>query len=62
MKRTKTQDVIEHLTKYGSITPKQAVDKYNLYRLSGVIHSLRKIKKQVLYIFAPWHIRHRVSA
>lgn len=42
MKRSKTQDVIEHLTKYGSITPKQAVDKYNLYRLSGVIHSLRK--------------------
>ncbi|PHU33993.1 hypothetical protein CSX01_12700 [Pseudobutyrivibrio ruminis] len=23
-----------------------------------MIHSLRKIKKQVLYIYAPWHIRH----
>lgn len=42
MEKSKTNDVIMHLIKYGTITPKEAVNKYNLYRLGSVIFELRK--------------------
>lgn len=42
MEKSKTNDVVLHLMKYGTITPKEAVEKYNLYRLSSVIFELRK--------------------
>lgn len=42
MEKSKTNDVVMHLIKYGSITPKEAVNKYNLYRLGSVIFELRK--------------------
>lgn len=41
MEKSKTNDVIMHLIKYGTITPMEAVNEYNLYRLSSVIHVLR---------------------
>lgn len=41
MEKSKTNDVVMHLIKYGSITPMEAVNKYNLYRLSSVIFELR---------------------
>ena len=40
--KSKTQDVLNHLKIYGSISQKEAVDNYNLYRLSSVIFELRK--------------------
>lgn len=40
--KSKTQDVLNHLKVYGSISQREAVDRYNLYRLSSVIYSLRK--------------------
>lgn len=42
MVKSKTNDVMMHLMKYGTITPKEAVNKYNLYRLGSVIFELRK--------------------
>lgn len=41
MEKSKTNDVIMHLIKYGTITPMEAFNEYNLYRLSSVIYVLR---------------------
>lgn len=41
MEKSKTNDVIMHLIKYGSITPMEAHDRYHLFRLSSVIFELR---------------------
>ena len=40
--KSKTQDVLNHLKIYGSISQREAVEHYNLYRLSSVIYELRK--------------------
>lgn len=40
--KSKTQDVLNHLKVYGSISQREAVEYYNLYRLGSVIFSLRK--------------------
>lgn len=40
--KSKTQDVLNHLKIYGSISQREAVEYYNLYRLSSVIYALRK--------------------
>ena len=40
--KSKTQEVLNHLKVYGSINPKEAVEYYNLYRLSSVILVLRR--------------------
>ena len=41
--KSKTLDVLNHLKIYGSISQREAVEYYNLYRLSSVIYILRKI-------------------
>lgn len=40
--QSKTLDVLNHLKTYGSISQREAVEYYNLYRLSSVIYILRK--------------------
>lgn len=40
--QSKTLDVLNHLKIYGSISQREAVEYYNLYRLSSVIYILRK--------------------
>ncbi len=40
--KSKTLDVLNHLKNYGSISQREAVEYYNLYRLSSVIYELRK--------------------
>lgn len=40
--KSKTLDVLNHLKIYGSISQREAVKYYNLYRLSSVIYILRK--------------------
>ena len=40
--KSKTQDVLNHLKVYGSISQMEAVEYYNLYRLGSVIFALRK--------------------
>lgn len=39
---TQKEWVIEHLTKYGSITPWQAIQQYGITRLGAIIFILRK--------------------
>lgn len=39
---TKTQKVLNHLQKYGSITSWEAIDNYGATRLSAIIYNLRK--------------------
>lgn len=36
------QKILEHLQKYGSITPKQAMDRYGIMRLGARIYDLKK--------------------
>lgn len=44
MKRTTQNDVIlEHLRKYGSITPMDALMRYDIMRLSGRIYELKEM-------------------
>lgn len=40
--KSQTTMVLEHLEEYGSITSKEAYDKYGIQRLSSVIYLLRK--------------------
>lgn len=42
IKTNKTQKVLEHLKKYGSITSLEAIDLYGATRLSAIIFNLRK--------------------
>lgn len=42
MEKSKTNEVIKYLFKYGSITQMEAAKYFNLYRLGSVIHVLRK--------------------
>lgn len=42
MEKSKTNDVIMHLLKHGSISQREAVKYYDLYRLSSVIYELRQ--------------------
>ena len=37
------QQVLNHLVKYGSITPRQALDRYGIMRLGARIYDLRKL-------------------
>ena len=41
-KKNKTERIIEHLEKYGSITSLEAIDLYSATRLSAIIFNLRK--------------------
>lgn len=40
-RKGKTAQILEHLQKYGSITPLEAMNKYKSMRLSGVIYRLK---------------------
>lgn len=42
MRKTKQEQVLEHLQKYGQITPLEALREYGLYRLSDAIYKLRR--------------------
>lgn len=41
-KPTQADDILNHLQEYKSITQKEAINKYKVYRLSAVIFQLRK--------------------
>jgi len=47
--KNQSQDdaVLEWLSEYGSIEPMQALSKLGCYRLSAVIHRLRKIGHKI---------------
>lgn len=45
---TQQRRVLEHLKKYGSITPLEALDRYGIYRLSVQIWRLRKKGHNIL--------------
>lgn len=42
VKKTKTGEVLKHLTRYGAITDPIAREKYHTNRLSAIICNLRK--------------------
>ena len=42
MKKTQTSDILKHLKEGRRLTQKEAINQYGAYRLSAIIHSLRK--------------------
>lgn len=42
--------VLNHLEKYGSITPKQAEERYGIMRLGARIFELRKLGYQIVTV------------
>lgn len=52
--KSKTMDVLNHLKLYGSISQREAVEYYNLYRLSSVIFELRKKGYEIKSEMAPF--------
>ena len=42
MKNTQTSDILQHLKDGKRLTQKEAINEYGAYRLSSIIHSLRK--------------------
>jgi biotin operon repressor len=42
MKKTQTSDILQHLKDGRRLTQKEAINQYGAYRLSSIIHSLRK--------------------
>lgn len=60
--KSKTQDVLNHLKIYGSITQKEAVDLYTLYRLSSVIFELRKRGYDIKSEIVPFKNKYKISS
>ena len=42
MTKTQTSDILQHLKNGRRLTQKEAINEYGAYRLSSIIHSLRK--------------------
>ena len=42
MTKTQTSDILQHLKDGRKLTQKEAINEYGAYRLSAIIHSLRK--------------------
>jgi len=42
MQKTQTSDILQHLKDGRELTQKQAINEYGAYRLSSIIHSLRR--------------------
>ena len=42
MTKTQTSDILRHLKEGRRLTQKEAINEYGAYRLSSIIHSLRK--------------------
>lgn len=40
---SQNQQILNHLAKYGSITPRQALDRYGIMRLSARIGDLKEL-------------------
>lgn len=60
MKQSKTNDVLNHLIVYGSITSLEAFKRYGLTRLSSVIFELRK-KHNIETIMLTTKDRHNIT-
>ena len=60
--KSKTQDVLNHLKKYGSISQREAVEYYNLYRLSSVIYALKKRGYEITTELAPFTSKYGVKS
>lgn len=60
--KSKTQDVLNHLKIYGSISQREAVEYYNLYRLSSVIYVLRKRGYEITSEMKPFVSKYGISS
>ena len=60
--KSKTQDVLNHLKIYGSISQREAVEYYNLYRLSSVIYSLKKRGYDITSESAPFVSKYGIKS
>ena len=60
--KSKTMDVLNHLKNYGSISQSEAVDLYNLYRLSSVIFELRKRGYEITSEIVPFKSKYGIMS
>lgn len=60
--QSKTQDVLNHLKIYGSISQREAVEFYNLYRLSSVIFVLRKRGYEIISEMKPFTSKYGIKS
>ena len=60
--KSKTQDILNHLKVYGSISQREAVEYYNLYRLSSVIYSLRKRGFEITSEIVPFTSKYGIKS
>ena len=60
--KSKTQDVLNHLRIYGSISQREAVEYYNLYRLSSVIFMLRKRGYEITSEIVPFESKYGIKS
>jgi len=60
--KSKTQDVLNHLKNYGSISQREAVEYYNLYRLSSVIYVLKKRGYEITSELAPFVSKYGIKS
>jgi len=50
MKKTQTSDILQHLKDGRRLTQKEAIQEYGAYRLSSIIHSLRRQGHDIMSI------------
>ena len=60
--KSKTQDVLNHLKIYGSISQREAVEYYNLYRLSSVIYALKERGYEITSELAPFTSKYGIKS
>lgn len=50
MKKSQTSDILQHLKDGRKLTQKEAINLYGAYRLSGIIHSLRRQGHEIVSV------------
>lgn len=59
---SKTNDILNHLKIHGTISQREDVEEYNLYRLSSVIYSLKKRGYEITTELAPFTSKYGIKS
>ena len=59
-KPTKKQRVLRYLRGGTSLTPREAIDFFNAYRLAGIVHELNKEGYNIINLRTSWHARYKM--
>ena len=59
-KPTKKQRVLRYLRGGTSLTPREAIDFFNAYRLAGIVHELNKEGYNIINLRSSGHARYKM--